>query len=238
MSLAGLLPLPNIEGIGNNELVLDGPTLAKIYLGEITHWDDHRIKNLNKGRGLVFPKKRIITVHRADGSGTTFNFTHYLGQVSSVWKSRVGYGALVKWPSGYALGAKGNGGVASQVKLTKNSIGYVEYAYAAQEHLNMVSMINASGKRVTANLASFNSAAENANWDKSEGYYLLLTNQRGANSWPIDAASFVLVPKDNSSYAEIVKFLAWGINHNAQAAKALGYVLVPQRIVKEIQSRA
>ena len=235
VAISGIVLITHLAGIENNQLTLDGPTLASIYLGQIVYWDDARIKAQN--RELILPHTRIITVHRADGSGTSFNFTHYLSQVSPTWESQVGFGTTVRWPSRYALGAKGNGGVASQVKLTANSIGYVEYAYAEQEKLPMVRLKNRERQVVTASLKSFSSAAQHANWRKEAGYYLLLTNQPGANSWPIVAASFVLIPKHSLYYTELVKFFTWGGRHGAAAAKQLGYVVAPQKIFDQISNQ-
>ena len=231
--ISGIVPIVNIQGVGNNQLILSGDTLADIFLGKIQFWDNARIQQLNPK--LPLPHKKIITVHRADGSGTTFNFTHYLSQVSPEWKQRVGYHAFVKWPTHYSLGAKGNGGVASQVKIIPNSIGYVEYSYAKQENLAMTQMKNRDAKVVKANLETFAAAASHAHWQKDQGYYLLLTNQPGDNSWPIDAASFALIDMHNPNHADIIKFFSWAMQNDAAVAKKLGYVVAPQQIIDDIK---
>ncbi len=231
--LSGIVPIVHIAGIKNDELVLDGTVLADIYLGKITFWDDPALVQLNPS--LALPHNKIITVHRADGSGTTFNFTHYLSQVSATWQTQVGNNTLVKWPIPYSLGAKGNGGVASQIKLIANTIGYVEYAFAQQEQLTMVRMKNKAGRVVSANLDSFNSAAAHAQWNKRKGYYLLLSNQPGEKTWPIIATGFVLVAQDNAHYADIIKFFTTGMQKYVAAATALGYVVIPEQIIEEIR---
>ena len=168
-------------------MILTGPILADIYSSKIIYWDDKKITDLNPKLNL--PHSRIISVHRADGSGTTFNFTNYLSKVSAAWGSTVGYETLVKWP-GFGLGAKGNAGVASQVMQMKNSIGYVEYAFATENRLSMVKLKNSNGNVVSANSESFRDAAKNAKWTKEKSFYQVLTNQPGNNSWPIVAAAY------------------------------------------------
>ena len=187
--VGGDVPVVNIDGVGAGELVLDGPTLANIFLGKITKWDDPAIDKLNPNAKL--PSSAIVVVHRSDGSGTTFIFTDYLSKVSDDWKSNVGASTAVEWPVG--IGAKGNEGVSNNVTQTKGAIGYVEYAYALQNKMASVKMINADGKAVAPNAASFQAAAANADWAKSDHYYVILTDQPGAETWPIAGATFILM---------------------------------------------
>src|SRR3954451_13084290 len=189
--VGGDIPVVNLQDIKSGDLKLDGPTLAKIFLGEIKTWNDPAIQKLNPGAKL--PSQAIVVVHRSDGSGTTFIWTDYLSKVSADWKSKVGANTSVEWPVG--IGAKGNEGVANNVANTKGSIGYVEYAYAKQNNLVTVSMINKDGKVVVPTAQSFQAAAANADWEKAESFYVILTEQAGAASWPIAGATFILIPK-------------------------------------------
>src|SRR5215213_7166066 len=173
MVMGGIVPVVNLEGVKPGELVIDGPTLAKIFLGEIKSWDDPALAKLNPS--VKLPKQAIAIVHRSDGSGTTFNFTHYLSEVSPDWKSKVGTNTAVEWPGG--IGAKGNEGVANNVANTKGSIGYVEYAYAKQNKLTDTKMINRDGKTIAPTSATFQAAAANAKWDSQPGYGVILANQ-------------------------------------------------------------
>src|SRR5262249_21480079 len=181
MVMGGIVPVVNVEGLQPGELVLDGPTLAKIFLGEIKTWNDPAIAKLNPNAKL--PNQAIAIVHRSDGSGTTYNFTYYLSDVSPDWKSKVGTNTAVEWPGG--LGAKGNEGVANNVGQTKGSIGYVEYAYAKQNKLTYAKMVNKDGKVVAPSADSFQAAAANADWSSQPGYGVILANQPGAESWPM-----------------------------------------------------
>src|SRR6266516_4250122 len=203
--IGGDIPVVNLEGIESGDLKLDGDTLAKIFLGEITKWDDPAIKKLNPN--VKLPSQAIVVVHRSDGSGTTFIWTDYLSKVSAEWKEKVGANTAVEWPTG--IGAKGNEGVANNVQNTKGSIGYVEYAYAKQNKLATVSMINKDGKTVAPNSASFQAAAASADWEKAEAFYVVLTDQPGAGSWPIVGATFILIykqPPDPAAAAQALKF--------------------------------
>src|SRR5205823_630489 len=179
--IGGDVPVVNLEGLKPGDLKLDGPTLASIFLGEIKTWNDAAIQKLNPSAKL--PTQAIVVVHRSDGSGTTFIWTDYLSKVSPVWKAKVGANTSVEWPVG--IGAKGNEGVANNVQNTKGSIGYVEYAFAKQNKLTTISMINKDGTTVAPNSASFQAAAASANWQKADGFYVILTEQPGAASWPI-----------------------------------------------------
>src|SRR5471030_2296872 len=208
MIMGAIVPVVNIEGVKAGEMVLDGDTLAKIYLGTITKWDDAAIQKLNPK--LTLPSAAISVVHRADGSGTTFNFTDYLSKVSADWKSKVGSGTAVEWPVG--VGAKGNEGVSGNVGQTKDSIGYVEYAYAKQNKLTYAAMMNRAAKAVQPTSETFQAAASSADWTHAAGFYLILTDQPGDKSWPIVASTFILMHKDSAdkaASAEAVKFFQW-----------------------------
>src|SRR6266851_904293 len=191
MVMGGIVPVVNLDGIKPGELVLDGPTLAKIFLGDIKNWDDPAIKKLNPGMKL--PDQAIAIVHRSDGSGTTFNFAYYLADVSADWKAKVGVNTSVQWPNG--IGAKGNEGVANNVGNTKGAIGYVEYAYAKQNKLTFTKMVNKGGKTVAPTAETFQAAAASADWTGTPGFGVILTDEAGAASWPISAATFILIHK-------------------------------------------
>ena len=191
MVMGGIVPVVNLAGFKPGDLVIDGPTLAKIFLGEIKSWDDAAIKKLNPSAKL--PSQAIAVVHRSDGSGTTYNFTYYLAEVSADWKSKVGVNTSVQWPGG--IGAKGNEGVANNVANTKGSVGYVEYAYAVQNKLTYTKMINKDGKAVAPTAEAFQAAAANADWKSQPGYGVILANQPGDTSWPMTAATWILIHK-------------------------------------------
>jgi len=234
MIMGAIVPVVNIEGVKPGEMALDGETLAKIYLGEITKWDDAAIKKLNPKVNL--PSAAIAVVHRADGSGTTFNFTDYLSKVSADWKSKVGSGTAVEWPAG--VGAKGNEGVSGNIGQTKNAIGYVEYAYAKQNKLTYTEMVNKAGKTVEPTMEAFKAAAANADWTHAPGYYLILTDQPGEKSWPIVASTFVLMhkePADKANSAEAVKFFKWAFEKGDAMAEDLDYIPMPGPVVKLIE---
>lgn len=236
MIIGGIVPIVHIVGIQTNQLVLDGNVLAKIYEGKITYWNDPQIVALNPSLKGKLPHNRIVSVHRADGSGTTFNFTNYLDKVNSDWKLHIGSNTVVNWP-GFGIGAKGNAGVASQVAHLPNAIGYVEYAYAKQNHLTVTKMKNAAGSVVTADADTFAAAAKNAHYHADNGFYLILTNQPGADSWPIVATTFVLVPT-NSKHPKQVKqalrFFTWSYHHGKKAASQLDYVAIPKKVYKQV----
>lgn len=234
MVMGGIVPVVNLEGVKPGELVLDGSTLADIYLGKIKTWDDAAIKKLNAS--VKLPSTPITVVRRSDGSGTTFNFTDYLAKVSADWKAKPGVGTAVEWPVG--VGAKGNDGVAGNVGQTKNSIGYVEYAYAKQNKLTHADMINAAGKRVSPTTPSFQAAAANADWANAPGYYQILTNQKGDGSWPITAATFILMygePADKAAATEALKFFGWAFDKGDKMAEELDYIPMPKPVVELIK---
>ena len=227
--IGGVVPIVNVAGVTPGKMRLTGPVLADIYLGKITQWNDAAIAKLNPGMSL--PAEKIVTVFRADGSGTTFNFTHYLGQVSPAWNSQVGAANSVKWPTaGSGVAGKGNEGVASYVRRVKNAIGYVEYAYAKQNKLAHTQMQNKAGQFVQPSQQSF-AAAANTDWKNAPGYHLILTNQGGAKAWPIAAATFILVPKnpaDKAKSQEVLKFFDWAYKNGNAAAGKLDYVALPE----------
>jgi phosphate transport system substrate-binding protein len=234
MVMGGIVPVLNVEGLKPGELVLDGPTLAGIFLGVVKSWDDEAIKKLNPG--VTLPSQPIAVVHRSDGSGTTFNFTYYLSQVSPDWKSKVGTATSVEWVVG--IGAKGNEGVSNNVSQTKGSIGYVEYAYALQNKLVYTKLINKDGKTVAPTSEAFQAAAANADWNSVPGYGVILANQPGPTSWPMTAATFILLPKqppDTAAAAEALKFFAWAYAKGDKAAEQLDYVPMPKKVSAEIE---
>ncbi len=233
MVMGGIVPVVNLEGVKPGEMVLDGTTLADIYLGKVKKWNDPAIAKLNAG--VKLPDADITVVRRADGSGTTFNFTDYLAKVSADWKAKPGVGTAVEWPVG--VGAKGNDGVAGNVGQTKNSIGYVEYAYAKQNKLTHADMMNAAGKRVSPTTPSFQAAAANADWANAPGYYQILTNQKGDASWPITAATFILMygePADKAASVEAQKFFAWAFEKGDRMAEELDFIPMPKPVVSLI----
>src|SRR3982074_2818818 len=226
MVMGGIVPVVNLDGVAPGELTIDGPTLAQIYLGTIKKWDDPAIAKLNPGKKL--PTSAIALVHRSDGSGTTFNFTYYLSEVSPDWKSKVGTNTAVQWPAG--IGAKGNEGVANNVAQTKGSIGYVEYAYAKQNKLTFTRMVNKAGKTVAPTMDAFQAAAANADWNSQPGYGVILANQPGDKSWPLTAATCIPLykkPTDVAAATEALKFFAWAFKNGTKMAEDLDYVPMP-----------
>ena len=234
MVMGGIVPVINVDGIKPGEIVLDGPTLARIFLGEISKWDDAAIKKLNPN--VKLPAQAIAVVHRSDGSGTTFNFTNYLNKVSPAWKENVGSEASVEWPVG--IGAKGNEGVANNVIQTKGSIGYVEYAYAKQNKMTHANMMNKDGKIVAPQLKSFQAAAANADWRSVPGFGIILTDEPGAESWPITAATFILmhkVPADLEASKGALEFFDWAYRNGDQMAEELDYIPMPDSVVELVR---
>lgn len=234
MVMGGIVPVINLEGIKPGDIVLDGVTLAKIFMGEVKSWDDAAIKKLNPNAKL--PAQAIVVVHRSDGSGTTFNFAYYLSEISSEWKAKVGAATAVEWPTG--IGAKGNEGVANNVAQTKSSIGYVEYAYAKQNNLTYTKMVNKEGKAVDPDMKSFQAAAANAKWDSVPGYGVILANQPGADTWPMTAATWILIhkqPQDAATAAEALKFFAWAYDKGGAAAEELVYIPMPKAVTVSVK---
>jgi phosphate transport system substrate-binding protein len=232
--MGGVVAVVNIDGVKPGDLTLDGATIAKIFLGEIKSWNDAAIQKLNPSAKL--PAQAIAVVHRSDGSGTTFVFTDYLAKVSADWKSKVGTNTAVEWPMG--IGAKGNEGVANNVAQTKGSIGYVEYAYAKQNKLVYTKLVNKDGKAVAPTIESFTAAAGSANWEGTPGFGVILTNESGAEAWPITSATFILIhkqPKDPAAAGEALKFFAWAYSKGGKMAEELDYVPMPAKVVGSIE---
>jgi phosphate transport system substrate-binding protein len=227
--IGGDVPIVNLRGVAPGQLVLDGPTLADIFLGKISNWSDPAIKKLNPS--LTLPNQAIVTVHRSDGSGTTFIFVNYLSKVSKEWADRVGFATAVDWPVG--IGAKGNEGVAGNVSQSSGAIGYVEYAYVKQNKLSYVRMINRDGKTVNPAAPSFAASAAGATWSPTNGFGTLLTDQTGAETWPISGATFILVykqPQDPAATKEALKFFQWAYQNGDEMASSLDYVAFPDAV--------
>ena len=234
MVMGGIVMVVNIPGVKPGELVLDGPTVAQIYMGKITKWNDPAIAKLNPN--LKLPDLAIANIHRADGSGTTFNFTYYLSAVSPEWQSGIGTATTVEWPSG--IGAKGNDGVANNVATTQGAIGYVEFAYAEQNKLTYTSMINKAGKTVQPTMAAFQAAAANADWSVP-GFYQILANQPGDESWPMTAATFILMYKKPVNVAasnDALQFFKWAYEKGGKMAQDLDYIPMPDNVVKLVEA--
>ncbi len=234
MIIGGVVPVVNITGVAPGALTLDGPTLAAIYMGEIKNWNDPKIKQLNPK--LALPALAIAPVYRSDGSGTNFLFTNYLSKVSATFMSKIGANTSVEWPVG--IGAKGNEGVANMTTQTGGAIGYVEYAYAKQNKMSYALMKNHDGKSVQPEIKSFQAAAANADWSKAEGFYLILTDQAGAESWPITGASFILMHKDSAEAGPsqtALKFFHWAYEKGDAMAQALDYVPVPPKVASLVE---
>ena len=229
----GVVPVFNLKGIRPGGIKLTGKVLAKIYLGEITRWNDPEIAGLNAGVNL--PKDEITVVHRSDGSGTTFIYTNYLSKISTDWKGKVGNDASVAWPTG--VGGKGNEGVASYVQRIAGSIGYVEYAYALQNNMSYVMLQNREGNFVRPDAKNFQAAAADADWKNAPGFYQILTDEPGQNSWPITGATFILmhkVQKDPQKAAQVLDFFKWAYEHGDDMAEELDYIPMPDNVVKLI----
>lgn len=230
--VGGVVPVVNVPGIKGGDLRLNGKVLAQIYLGEVTHWNDPQIVALNPK--LALPSSEIAPVRRADGSGTTFIFTHFLAESSEAWKQKVGEGATVQWPKG--LGGKGNEGVAAFLQRLPSTIGYVEYAYAKQNKLAYVALANPAGHFVAPGEDSFKAAAAGAQWTKS-AFYQVLTNQPGKDAWPITGATFILLQRTAEKPAqtqEVLKFFDWAFAHGSKTAVDMDYVPLPESVVKLI----
>jgi phosphate transport system substrate-binding protein len=232
--IGGIVPIVNVPGVKSGEMKLDGATLGKIYFGTITSWDDAAIKSLNPS--LKLPSSPITVVHRSDGSGTTFNFTYYLSAVDADWQAKVGSNTAVEWPTG--VGGKGNEGVSALVQQTAGAIGYVEIAYALQNNLTYTQMMNRDGVYVEPKLANFQAAAANADWKSAPGYRLILANQPGKDSWPITAATFILVhAKSDKPDAgkTVLQFFDWSFKNGQKMAEDLLYVPLPASLVQQIE---
>lgn len=234
-AIGGVVPVINVEGLQPGQLKLTGPLLADIFLGKITAWNDPAIAAINPG--LSLPGGKISLVHRSDGSGTTFNFSNYLSKISPEWKSKVGEGTSVQWPDG--VGGKGNEGVASYVKQIKNSIGYVELAYALQNQMPYASLQNAAGQFIQPTAETFAAAAASADWSNAKDFNLVITNAPGENAWPITATNFMLMhkqPKDAKRSADARAFFKWAFEQGGSQAEALHYVPLPPELVQQIEA--
>ena len=233
--IGGIVPVFNVEGIEPGALVLDGNVLANIFLGKVTHWNDPAIGALNGD--LALPDAKITVVHRSDGSGTSFNFTNYLSKVSPEWKDSVGEGTAVKWPVG--VGGKGNEGVAAYVKQIRNSIGYVEYAYALKNDIGYALLKNAAGKTVQPNGASFQTAAASADWAGAKNFNLIMTDAPGENAWPITATVWAILykqPKNAENAKVVFEFFKWALENGQAQAESLDYVPLPESLVEQIEA--
>ena len=231
--IGGIVPVFNLPGIEAGKLRLTGAVLGDIYLGKITKWDDAAIKALNPS--LKLPDTAIAVVRRADGSGTSFNFTNYLSKVNPEWKAKVGEGTTVNWPVG--TGGKGNEGVSAFVQRIPGAIGYVEYAYAKQSKMPYASLQNAAGNFVLPDDLTFQAAAAGAEWEKNQ-YYVILTNQGGKDAWPIAASTFIMMHKTQDKPAqatEVLKFFDWSYKNGAKMAEELDYVPLPSALVASIK---
>lgn len=236
--IGGTVPIVNLDGFKPGELRITGEVLAQIYLGTITKWNDSRLVALNPRKTL--PNQNITVVHRADGSGTTFNFTDYLSSASEEWAQKVGKNAAVKWPAPSSIGGKGNEGVAANVERIKGSIGYVEYAYVKKNRLNFLQLQNRSGKWVNPDDLTFAAAASGANWFSVPGMGISIVNQAGDNVWPISTASFIIMykePKDKEQSREVLKFFDWAFKNGKKDAEELDYVSLPDTLTNEIRSK-
>jgi phosphate transport system substrate-binding protein len=232
--MGGIVPVVNLDGIKPGEIVLDGATIAKIYLGDITAWNDPAIVKLNPD--VKLPSDAIAVVSRSDGSGTTFVWTNYLSKTSADFKSKIGSNTSVQFPVG--IGAKGNEGVANNVMQTKGAIGYVEYAYAKQNKLSYTKMVNKDGKTVAPVITAFQAAAAGADWSSAPGMGVVLTDEPGAESWPITNPTFILMhkkAKDAAAAKEALKFFEWAYANGDKSAEELDYVPLPDSVVAQIK---
>ena len=236
--IGGTVPVFNLEGFGKGELNVTGPVLAEMFMGKISKWNDPKLAALNPGKKL--PDTTITVVHRADGSGTTFNWTDYLSSVSKDWADSVGKGAAVKWPAPTSVGGKGNEGVAANVSRVKGSLGYVEYAYAKKNNIPVMALQNKNGKFVMPDDATFAAAAAGADWSKAPGMGISLVNQPGDAAYPVVTASFILMykePTNKAESAEVLKFFDWAFKNGKQHAIELDYVPLPDKLTNEIRTK-
>jgi len=233
--MGGVVPVVNLSGIKPGDLKMSGPVLADIYTGKITKWNAPEIAALNPG--VKLPADDITVVHRADGSGTTFIWTNYLSKTSPDFKAKVGAGTAVKWPAG--IGGKGNEGVAANVQRIKGAIGYVEFAYAKKNNMSFALMKNHDGQIVKPEDKTFKAAAAGADWEKTPGFGVIVTDQPGKESWPITGATFILMQKSQADAVkgkEVLKFFDWAYNKGASMTTDLDYVAIPAPVVKQIEN--
>jgi phosphate transport system substrate-binding protein len=236
--IGGTVPVINLEGFKPGELQITGAVMAEVFMGNIVKWNDAKLAALNPGKRL--PDQNITVVHRADGSGTTFNWTDYLTTVSPEWASRVGRGAAVKWPAASSVGGKGNEGVAANVNRVKGAIGYVEYAYVKKNNMTFMQLQNKNGKFVSPDDLTFAAAAAGADWFSVPGMGISIVDQRGDTVWPVTTASFIIMykdPADKKSSAEVLKFFDWSFKNGKKMAEELDYVSLPDVLTKQIRER-
>ena len=236
--IGGTVPIVNLDGFKPGELRITGPIMAEVFLGEISKWNDAKLVALNPGKKL--PDLEITIVHRADGSGTTFNWTDYLTSVSTKWADKVGKGAAVKWPAATSVGGKGNEGVAANVQRVKGSIGYVEYAYVKKNNLTFLQLQNKNGKYVSPDDLTFSAAASGADWFSVPGMGVSIVDQKGDNVWPVSTASFIIMykdPSDKKASQDALKFFDWAFKNGKKAAEELDYVALPDSLTKQIRDR-
>ena len=236
--IGGTVPIFNVDGFAQGEMRMTGPVLAEMFLGTVSKWNDPKIVALNPGKTL--PDQVITVVHRADGSGTTFNWTDYLSAVSKPWADTVGKGAAVKWPAQTSVGGKGNEGVAANVTRIKGSVGYVEYAYAKKNNVPYMALQNKDGKFVRPDDKTFAAAAAGIDWFSVPGMGVSMVNAAGADSWPVSTASFILMyknPEDKAQSAEVLKFFEWSFKNGKQMALDLDYVPLPDKLTADIRSK-
>ena len=236
--IGGTVPIVNLDGFKPGELRITGPIMAEVFLGEISKWNDAKLVALNPGKKL--PDLEITIVHRADGSGTTFNWTDYLTSVSTKWADKVGKGAAVKWPAASSVGGKGNEGVAANVQRVKGSIGYVEYAYVKKNNLTFLQLQNKSGKYVSPDDLTFAAAAAGADWFSVPGMGVSIVDQKGDTVWPVSTASFIIMyknPDDKKASQDVLKFFDWAFKNGKKAAEELDYVALPDSLTRQIRDR-
>ena len=236
--IGGTVPVVNLDGFKPGELRITGPVMAEVFMGTITRWNDPKLVALNPGKNL--PNENITVVHRADGSGTTFNWTDYLSVVSKEFNDKVGKGAAVKWPATSSVGGKGNEGVAANVNRIKGSIGYVEYAYVKKNNMTFLQLQNKSGKYVSPDDLTFAAAADGADWFSVPGMGLSIVDQRNPNAWPVSSASFIIMykePKNKATSDEVLKFFDWAFKNGKKDAADLDYVALPDSLTKQIRER-
>jgi phosphate transport system substrate-binding protein len=236
--IGGTVPIINLDGFKAGELRITGPVLAEVFMGDIVKWNDPKLQALNPGKKL--PDTNITVVHRADGSGTTFNWTDYLATVSKPWADRVGKGAAVKWPAASSVGGKGNEGVAANVTRVKGSIGYVEYAYVKKNNLTFMQLQNKNGKYVSPDDLTFASAAVGADWFSVPGMGVSIVDQKGDNTWPVTTASFIIMykdPVDKKASEEVLKFFDWSFKNGKKLSEDLDYVHLPESLTSQIKSK-
>ena len=236
--IGGTVPVINLDGFKPGELRITGPVMAEVFMGTISKWNDAKLVALNPGKKL--PDIAITVVHRADGSGTTFNWTDYLTTVSPEWAQRVGRGAAVKWPAATAVGGKGNEGVAANVNRIKGSIGYVEYAYVKKNNMTFLQLQNKAGRWVSPDDVTFAAAADGADWFSVPGMGLSIVDQKNPNAWPVSSASFIIMykdPADKKASQEVLKFFDWAFKNGKKMSEELDYVHLPTTLQDQIRQK-